>query len=368
MAQVVSWDETRSATSGRSQLVSVQYLRAIAALSVLITHALLWPLTNKNEALLNTGRLGVEIFFVLSGFIITIVAGPGRFAPLAFARSRILRIVPIYWLATFLVVGLATAMPASFRTTVPTLEGLIKSMLFIPSDAPKAPLLLLGWTLNYEAFFYLVFGSLFFVKAVERTAAIAVLFILLIASGRLLESPTFQQEVYTSLSLLGFIFGTVIGLLHQSNILQRVSRRSLTGLIIAGLASLAIFYLGDAFVELRYSLIVYHVSMSIAAAAFVVTAIRLELDGRLPIIPTLRFLGDASYSLYIFHLFAVAAVWAMATKLLGPTGWLGYSLVAIVAIAAGLAAGLFSHWLLEQPLLSWMRRRRRVLSTQRTAS
>jgi hypothetical protein len=65
----------------RTQLLSIQYLRAIAALSVLVTHTLQWPLPEMNMYLLKTGRLGVEIFFIISGFIITTIAGDRRAVP-----------------------------------------------------------------------------------------------------------------------------------------------------------------------------------------------------------------------------------------------------------------------------------------------
>lgn len=92
MTQLISPFETGGAASARAQLVSIQYLRALAALMVLVTHALYWPLESRNEPLLITGRLGVEIFFVLSGFIITVIGGEARFEPIAFARNRIMRI------------------------------------------------------------------------------------------------------------------------------------------------------------------------------------------------------------------------------------------------------------------------------------
>src|SRR5260370_40717476 len=65
----------------RTQLLSIQYLRGLAALSVLGTHALQWPLTEMNLRLLKTGRLRVHLFFVISGFIITTIAVCGRLHP-----------------------------------------------------------------------------------------------------------------------------------------------------------------------------------------------------------------------------------------------------------------------------------------------
>src|SRR5258708_34799135 len=91
----------------RDEVLSIQYLRGLAALSVLVTHALQWPLAEMNIALLKTGRLGVEVFFVISGFIITTIAGDGRFNPKEFLVRRAFRIVPAYWAATFLITILA---------------------------------------------------------------------------------------------------------------------------------------------------------------------------------------------------------------------------------------------------------------------
>ena len=77
MAQLVPRSNAEKHALARPQLISVQYLRAIAAFTVLVTHALQWPLGEGQDVLINTGRLAVEIFFVLSGFIITIVGGHG---------------------------------------------------------------------------------------------------------------------------------------------------------------------------------------------------------------------------------------------------------------------------------------------------
>lgn len=364
MTQLISRFETGGAASARAQLVSIQYLRALAALMVLVTHALYWPLESRNEPLLITGRLGVEIFFVLSGFIITVIGGEA-FEPVAFARNRIMRIVPMYWIATFLIVGLATASPSSFRTTVPTIEGMIKSLLFIPSDVPKAPLLGLGWTLDYEAFFYLVFGSLFFVRAASRAALLAVLFVGLMVIGRLIDHPSHTQSFYTSLSLLGFLVGTGVGRLYQLGSLQRLGRIHVLGLLAAGTLSLVILYRTDPEAHLP----LFHMSMSFGAMTIVVAMIWVEEAGRLPVIPACRFLGDASYSLYLFHFFAMAVAWAIGRKLFGPVSALNYVPLAVAAIAAGLAIGCLAYWYLERPILNWTRQRRRPTAlTQGSAS
>ncbi|MGY8661253.1 acyltransferase [Bradyrhizobium sp. UFLA05-109] len=355
MTQLISRFETGEAAAARPQLVSIQYLRALAALMVLVTHALYWPLESRNEALLVTGRLGVEIFFVLSGFIITVIGGEARFEPIAFARNRILRIVPMYWVATLLVVGLATASPSSFLTTVPTTEGIIKSLLFIPSDMPKAPLLRLGWTLDYEAFFYLVFGSLFFVRSATRTALLAILFVGLIVIGRVIDQPSHVQDFYTSPSLLGFLVGAGVGRLYQLGLLQRLGRIQVLGLLAAGALSLSVLYRTDPDVHL----LLFHLSMSFGAMTIVVAVIWAEEAGRLPVVPAFRFLGDASYSLYLFHFFAMAAAWAIGRKLFGPVSAFNYAPLAVAAIAAGLTAGCLAYWYLERPILNWTRQRRR---------
>jgi len=343
-------------------------LRAIAAFTVLVTHALQWPLGEGQDVLINTGRLAVEIFFVLSGFIITIVGGAGRFEPFAFARNRVGRIVPIYWLATFLVVGLATAMPSMFRTTVPTLEGIVKSLLFIPSDVPKAPLLTLGWTLDFEMFFYLVFGSLFFVKSGARAAIITVLFTTLMISGRIMTDQSHVQAFYTSLSLLGFVAGVAVGRCYQLGWLQRTSWAASGILMFAGALSLGVFYYVTLYLDQERYLPLFHASMSFGAMTIVFSLLRLESHGRLPTIPALHFLGDASYSLYLFHIFAVSAVWAFASKFFAPLSWASYLFFTVATIMAGLLIGILAYWYFERPILNWTRRRRRLVPVREVVS
>jgi exopolysaccharide production protein ExoZ len=339
------------------ELISVQYLRAFAALSVLITHVLQWPLSEGNFGLLKTGRMGVEVFFVISGFIMTMIAGDGTFKPQQFLGRRALRIVPAYWAATLLITALALAMPSQFRTTVPTIEGLIKSLTFIPSQDPKAPLLLLGWTLDYEAFFYVVFASLFFLGSEIRTVVLCGLFAVLVAIGLYLPNPSHVEAFYTSMSLIGFCFGALVAQAYRHGLITSgVWMRRAT--VAAMLILLAAFYVVPWDNADRAPLPV-HLLMTVTAVSIVLVGLQTEVAGRLPRMATLKYLGDASYSLYLFHLFAVAAVWAVARHVLDVQQPLAYLACALVAIVAGTSFGLICHHLVERPFLDASRRWRR---------
>lgn len=331
-----------------AQLMSIQYLRGLAALSVLVTHVLQWPLPDTNMPLLMTGRLGVEVFFVVSGFIMTVVVGDGRFDPLDFLRRRVIRIVPAYWAATLLVTALALAMPSQFRTTVVTLEGFVKSLLFIPSVDPKAPLLLLGWTLDFEVFFYVVFAALFFLKSGARTLAICAIFAVLIAVGETLHEPSHVVAFYTSNSLVGFCAGTVLAQAYRRGWL---AARGWLPTTLAALALIGCFYAvpWDGPTEIGFEL---HLLMTAAAICIVCASLMVEAAGRLPRLSALRSLGDASYSIYLFHIFPAASVWVLGRKLFDTSYPPAYALVSMLAIAAGLAVGHLCYRLVEKPWLN----------------
>jgi exopolysaccharide production protein ExoZ len=343
--------------NSRSELISIQYLRAFAALSVLITHVLQWPLGELNFTLLKTGRLGVEVFFVISGFIMTVIAGDGAFRPERFLSRRALRIVPAYWAATLLVTALALAVPSQFRATVPTIEGFIKSLLFIPSQDPKAPLLLLGWTLDYEAFFYVVFASLFFLGSELRTLVLCALFAALVAIGLHLQNARVTEAFYTSMSLIGFCSGTLVAQIYRHSWLTRSSQltRILSGAMLVLLLAFYIVPWDD-----DHTTLSMHLVMTMTAISIVLLGLQIEAAELLPRMPALKYLGDASYSLYLFHLFAIGAVWAVAKRLFDVQQPLIYLGCASVAIVAGIGFGLVCHHLIERPFLDAGRKWRRA--------
>jgi exopolysaccharide production protein ExoZ len=341
--------DVRSGTS-RPQLFSIQYLRGLAALSVLITHVLQWPLAKMDFAFLKTGRLGVEVFFVISGFIITIIAGRGQFNPREFLNRRAFRIVPAYWTATFLVAALAVAIPSQFRTTVPTIEGLIKSLLFIPGQEPKAPLLLLGWTLNFEAFFYVLFASLFFLKSGMRTIVLCGVITSLFVVGQFIAHPSYVQAIYTSPSMFGFIAGMILAQAYRHGLIRNLGQHAGWAMIAAPVVLVFAFYAiswegADSIALWKHAL------MTSSALSIVLCGLSIEASGKMPEVRALKYLGDRSYSVYLFHIFPVAAIWAVSKQVLDVHQPLIYLACSAVAICVSLTFGLICYYLIERPFL-----------------
>jgi exopolysaccharide production protein ExoZ len=134
---------------------NIQALRALAALSITILHAgeLVFP--NFKEAS-RPFFSGVDVFFVISGSVMVITTHetwekPGTWLP--FLWRRMVRIVPLYWLLTLLVVSLSRSPAGTWHV--------VASFLFIPawnSSHYPLPVLPMGWTLQYEMFFYSLFS------------------------------------------------------------------------------------------------------------------------------------------------------------------------------------------------------------------
>ena len=143
---------------------SIHYLRGLAALLVVFHHGVLqFPGLRDRYAHFEFGQAGVDIFFVISGFVIYLASIEGRIRPGEFVKRRIVRIVPLYWVATLALVAAAVCAPQLFATTVVTPQNVGQSLLFIPSYSAAFPdqiwpVLVPGWSLNYEMFFYGLFA------------------------------------------------------------------------------------------------------------------------------------------------------------------------------------------------------------------
>lgn len=200
------------------KLHSLQGLRAIAAWMVVTDHALLELTDNRPQNPLShlawsLGNNGVYVFFVISGFIMVHICWEsfGRAAaPASFLRRRIIRIVPLYWIATVLALCYHRV-SATYGAHAGWVE-LLRSLAFIPygaSDGSWRPVLAQGWTLNYEMMFYafFAFGLLF-----PRRVALAVVGAglgVLVLDGPSMPDPTIAY--LASPIVLWFVLGMGLG-------------------------------------------------------------------------------------------------------------------------------------------------------------
>lgn len=337
---------------GRRQYDGLQIGRALAALSVVFTHAIAHPFAGAPGLSHMLGRYGVTLFFVISGFIMVATTGSGRFDPKAFLVRRLKRIVPIYFVANFILLLIVLVAPSIFKSTLLDWPHIFLSLFFIPQFEPNGsgyiwPFFRLGWTLNYEMFFYLCFAAFFMVAAQRRAIGISLLFIGLFALGQNVAFVGAPAIFYTQVDILGFIAGVWLGYLTLSKPLHMSAAMA----SILFWASLLILLVVAIYYPQIRAIPVTQIWM-IAACALQVTLLLWYYDsGRVSAPRSLLLLGDASYSVYLFHMFGVGAVTAIAKML--PVPFL-YLLMPVSA-AIGVIGGLIIYWLVEKPVQNFFK-------------
>jgi len=315
-------------------LYGIQYLRGAAAIAVVLFHAA--ERTGYHFAI---GAAGVDVFFVISGFIMWVVTFRREPTPLQFMRARIRRIVPLYWLATAVMV--AGGLGGLFPNLVLTLDHVLASLLFIPTRSPSNgeiwPVLVQGWTLNYEMFFYLIFGSSLYLTRRWRLPLISALLILLVLYGAVSEIDNVALLTFTRPIILEFLAGIVIGEFWIKGKLPSAALGS--AMVAATLGGFA--YLQVARMPFDALL------CGPLAAGLVGGMLAIEREWRPRKIPVLALLGDASYSIYLWHSFAIAVI-----AKVGASVGVHAAIVFSAAALAGILFGVACHYLLERGLLS----------------
>jgi exopolysaccharide production protein ExoZ len=346
------------------QLIGIQYLRAIAALMVAYFHLKIqFPeyVPDLNRYLLGSGRLecGVDLFFVISGFIMVVTSG--RASAGDFAVKRIMRIVPLYWVMTTLLLVIAVLRPQLFRTTVTGAVYFVKSLLFIPYSNPghngeMMPLLSPGWTLNFEMFFYAIFALVLLVPNRFRIIVTTLVFVSVVSFARLYSGTNYSAEIgfYGDFQLFEFLFGMIIG---QAYATRLPVMPTWAGCVVA-LAGFCCLLWGFPFLALTpASGPQVLLENALPAVAVVFGVLSLENVLKKHPLRGMLFLGDASYSIYLSHIFLLGAarfVWVKA-------GLNHESLILVLGFAVtGLlftvAGGAAVHLGLEKPMLRVLQR------------
>jgi peptidoglycan/LPS O-acetylase OafA/YrhL len=281
-------------SNNQSSIYSLQVLRAIAATSVVYLHIGVMP---------NFGSFGVDIFFVISGFVMAMVIANGESAR-AFSISRISRIVPLYWILTTCLLLLAALKPELLNSTTANLTNYIKSLFFIPylkENGTLRPMLPVGWTLNYEMFFYFsIWISIIASRKYYLPLTLILLFVSYIVLGNLIDNR-FINSFFSSTLLFEFAFGMVSFFLYKR--LQRI-KIYIIPLIITALMSyflMALIEVTDINIDRLY---VYGLPSVILVLSL--TLLEKSMFSKNNIATSILVsIGNASYATYLSHLYVV---------------------------------------------------------------
>lgn len=306
---------------------SIQALRAVAALLVVGHHLL---------GKFGVGAAGVDVFFVISGFIMGTIGV--RESPGQFVLKRICRIVPLYWLVTLMMC--AGALLGVFTRFSFDSATLLKSLFFIPYFDPSGqiwPLVVPAWTLNVEMLFYVVFALSLLTNAAVWVAT--ALLMALMAVGMILHPESAALKLWTTPLLIEFIVGLLLATVIKP-------RNAPTGLamILAGVAGLIWAGMSWRFDDSWRALV-----WGLPASLIVCGALTIERAGRWPKIGLrwLERIGDSSYSLYLTH----GLVIAFMHRRLGSSVPVN-ALTLLISIGVGFA---FYHGF-ERPVGAWLSR------------
>jgi exopolysaccharide production protein ExoZ len=332
----------------------VQYLRAIAALMVVFHHAR-WFLPAdsvlRTVAWAQSGARGVDIFFVISGFVMAhSTRGYDPDAPrapqaLAFLVKRLIRVVPFYWIAV-----LWDAKKMLWRGQEDL--DLAKDFLFVPHFNDHGhgmiwPHLFQGWTINYEMFFYALF-ALSMLAGRRRLVFLTLGLLVLTLVGALsdlthLSSTSAAFRFYTSSLLLEFAMGVGLNVLMTWRPV-RPSRLLAAAVALASFVALLLVPVTD---ETRGPV------CGVLAVAIVWSTIHWAAGTDLV---WLRRLGDASYSIYLFHMAFLGPASRLFPLLrLGKNTAVDVGASLIVELGVASLLGLALHYAVEKRLLDRLR-------------
>ncbi|MDE8345589.1 MAG: acyltransferase [Acidocella sp.] len=331
------------------KIISIQYLRAFAAMSVAVYH-ILNQVEFQTRAILPLHILlsaGVDLFFCVSGFIIWTTNWYSPLPLRRFAWNRITRVVPMYWIFTLFALCVAPFSHYAIRGL--SLHGAIYSLLFLPYTSWNMwPILGVGWTLNYEMFFYALFALVLLVAGRHRLfPAIITSLCTLVIIGLLARFTAPALQVYTNILLLEFVFGILIGWLVTTSRLPTHTGFAAACLIIGFvLLLLSPHPAGQPPTPWR------GIVWGIPCALILMGTIALERSAaNFQRLPKLILLGDASYALYLTHAYPIM----LMTKLLKMPWWpqtlLGFTIFTLLTSALIIATGILAHLWLEKPLL-----------------
>ena len=336
-------------------LYNLHLLRVIAALGVVYFH------TTSTAGLKldwDVGSRGVDVFFVISGFIIAYI---GTTKPDQFFVRRLIRVVPFYWAATLFVFAMVMVLPHMFRTTSASVPHLVSSLLFIPHESAgeMQPTLILGWSLNFEMFFYVLFAMALRISPRWSPAICVgwiVAFVLVIHT---IAGNNAIMNFYARPIVLEFCYGIGVFYLfswcsaRKDRLVQFGALKwLLLAVLVGNLIAIAVFeqYLRTAFP--RYIIAGIPSFFIVASALLLERLYGVRANNRL-----IFLLGEASYIIYLVHPYIVFTALRVVVKDAGALSSLVLLALIVGLLALTSAIAVAIHVWFEKPVMAFLRAR-----------
>lgn len=283
------------------KMITVQYLRATAALMVMIFHSddRILPLFGWGnfKPMLDLGKYGVNIFFFISGLIMSFIIQ--KEDAVLFIKRRVIRIYPNYWLISFAVIILYFLLDRLFHGNFLTNKNLFSHLTLLPFEyrgENNHMILPVAWSLYYEIFFYIILSISLFLKIPKLG-----IFIFLVLSI-LCKDKTFWLTNFDSNFFLEFISGYFF--------MNFLKSRNFFDFLIFSISLTFRFKAKDTLFDSHLSVIFIMI-----AAFLVMIGLHLESKNKLPLNKLFLLIGESSYSLYLLHIPLMEAIGMLVTKM-----------------------------------------------------
>lgn len=341
-------------------LKNVQVLRAIAAMLVLFDH-INGELQHSDPGATTAfapfryiGNAGVDLFFVISGFIM-VTTSWSRFgrasSPGTFVLRRLARIFPPYWLVLVPIVVVYLTAAKHLMHAHDGRGDVVASIFLLPQA--HDPLLQVSWTLTFELFFYIVFAAILAAKRSMLVPLLTVWFVFEVGARSLIGQTQNPYLAFLSTPLpIEFIVGAVVGYFYR---IERLPFATTVG--VGGAIAFAAVWLASAFphatADLTKNDLARVVQFGIPAAAVVYGAVGREARYGTAAPAWAILLGNASYATYLWHVPITIVLGSVAMRL-RVHGIVADSIAQVASIAIVLAVSLLAYRYFERPVTAFL--------------
>lgn len=336
-------------------LNGLQLLRCMGCLFVVQAHI------NRDHML---GFFSLDIFFLISGFVMALLVSKPGLSQDRFLKDRLTRVLALSWPLTLAVFGLALVAPSLMNSTTADPVNLLKSLFFIPyykENGVITPILAVAWTLNYEILFYAFCTLSFLFKVAYRIPLVSLAMLSVYGLAHLFPGTGAASEFYAGYYMLEFPAGMLLWVLYQRHGQQQISKQ---GGLFAMLGLIVLLTL----VDIRWNGVIDRLWLfALPSMLLVWLALIYEPHvGKGPLVRLGVLIGDASYSIYMTHIFVIEFLHKLVPRVIP-----GFSLDNVPGILFGLTLSLVVGILIDlyfyKPAVriigDWLRARRPLAMT-----